>query len=70
MNIDDDCYWIIDEEKLCDYERMDYTLPSDSQFREDIILYKMGLNDKAQEAKAYLEELQRKDKHLREQHKK
>ena len=45
-------------------ERMQFTLPSDCAFRDDLILYKMGLNEKAQEAKIYLEEQQRKDMNL------
>ena len=48
-------------------ERQSYVLPSDSHYREDIILYKMGLNDQASEAKVYLEEKQRKDVEYREQ---
>ena len=50
-------------------ERMDYTIPSDCHYRPDLILYKMGLVDQAQEAKVFLEEDQRKDKHLRVENK-
>ncbi len=46
-------------------ERLPFTLPSDSHFREDIILFKMHLNEEAQEAKTFLEEKQRKDTALR-----
>ena len=45
--------------------KMDFTLPSDSHYRDDIILYKMGLDDQAQDAKTYLEEIQRNDALLR-----
>jgi len=61
LNIDDVCYWNIDEEKLGKFERQSFVLPSDSHYREDIILYKMGLEEQASEAKFYLEENQRKD---------
>jgi len=47
-------------------EKMDYTLPSDSIYREDILLLKNGYFDLAQEAKSYLEENQRYDKKSRE----
>lgn len=47
-------------------EKMDYTLPSDSIFREDILLLKNGYFDLAQEAKSYLEVRQRDDKKSRE----
>jgi hypothetical protein len=67
INIDDDCYWIHDEEKLNAFEKQPFTLPSDCHFREDLILYKMGLDDKASEAKVYLEEKQRKDEGIRRQ---
>jgi len=46
-------------------ERIGYILPSDSQLRPDIVLWRMGLETKAQEAKTYLEEIQRRDKDLR-----
>lgn len=65
INIDDVCYWIHDEQKLTDMEREGYILPSDSQYRPDIILWRMGLEEKAQEAKIYLEEIQRRDRELR-----
>ena len=65
MNVDDTCYWKQDEQKLNDMSRMDYTLPSDSHYRDDIILYKMGLNNQAQDAKTYIEEKQRNDESLR-----
>ena len=48
------------------FERQDFTLPSDSTYREDIVLMKNGLLDLAQHAKINLEEKQRNDKKLRE----
>lgn len=65
INIDDVCYWIHDEQKLTDMIRPDFILESDSQFRPDIVLWRLGLEEKAQEAKIYLEEIQRKDRDLR-----
>jgi len=65
INIDETCYWIQDEQKLTEMERIGYILPSDSQLRPDIVLWRMGLETKAQEAKTYLEEIQRRDKDLR-----
>jgi len=70
MNVDDTCYWKQDEQVLDDMYRMDFTLPSDAHYREDIILYKMGLVDLAQDAKTYLEEKQRNDAALRLKNKK
>ncbi len=46
-------------------EKMEFTLPSDCGYRDDLILLRMGLLEKSQEAKIYLEERQRKDKALR-----
>ena len=46
---------------------MDFTLESDSRYREDILLYKNGQEDLAQDAKVYLEEIQRNDRKLRAQ---
>jgi len=45
---------------------MEFVLPSDTLFREDISLLKHGFDDLAQEAKTYLEEKQRNDRKLRE----
>jgi hypothetical protein len=46
-------------------ERHEFVLPSDSHYRDDLVLFKMGLEEKASEAKVYLEEKQRHDTHLR-----
>ena len=46
---------------------MAYTLPSDSTFREDLNVWKVDKDeDKAQRLKVKFEEIQRKDKKLRE----
>jgi len=49
---------------------MEYTLPSDSRFREDAILLANNYEEYAGMAKMYLEENQRNDKNLREKYKK
>jgi hypothetical protein len=46
---------------------MAYTLPSDSTFREDLIWLKKGDEETAQKFKIKLEEIQRKDKKMREE---
>lgn len=56
----------------CTYEElkiMNFTLNSDSRYRDDILLYKKGDEFLGQEAKIYLEEIQRKDRKLRAQNK-
>ena len=45
---------------------MDFTLPSDSTFREDVLLFKEGKEDEAQKIKEKYEEIQRNDRKLRE----
>ena len=47
-------------------EKMNFTLPSDSSLREDIVLLRAGYEDYAQVAKMNLENIQRNDKKLRE----
>ncbi len=49
---------------------MEFTLPSDSTFREDITLLKAGYDDYAQLAKMTVENVQRMDKKLRQLNKK
>ena len=61
INIDDNCYWIHDEQKLNTMKREGFILPSDSQFRSDIILWRLGMEEKANNARIEIEELQRKD---------
>lgn len=65
ISFDNKKYW---EKETCVYEElkvMDFTLESDSRFRDDILLYKNGYEDLGQEAKIHLEEIQRKDRKLR-----
>jgi hypothetical protein len=63
--IDDELCWDYSEHKHFELERMAYTLPSDSTFREDSVLLKRGMIDEADAAKVKLEEAQRKDRKLR-----
>jgi hypothetical protein len=65
INIDGKTVWKQVEMDYLTMERMSYTLPSDSTFREDILLFKNGHVDLAQEAKTNLEEKQRSDRKLR-----
>lgn len=44
---------------------MDFTLPSDSTFREDLVWFKTQDLDMAQKYKVKLEEIQRNDRKLR-----
>lgn len=47
-------------------EKQEFTLPSDSLYRDDLLLFKEGNLDLSQQAKTNLEETQRKDRKLRE----
>ena len=64
-NFDDKTYWKSGELVPGKAYRMDYTIPSDCQFREDILLYRAGKNELAQYAKMKIEDTQRKDAKLR-----
>ncbi len=66
VKIDGKDYWRQGEFELPDLEKMEFVLPSDTIYREDITLFKHGFDDLAQEAKTYLEEKQRHDRKLRE----
>ena len=48
---------------------MKFTLPSDSTVREDLVTFKTGLEEEADAVKIKLEEMQRKDRKLREKYK-
>ena len=48
--------------------KMDYTLQSDSLFREDAIFLRNGLQDLGEEAKAMIEENEKADEYLREEY--
>lgn len=47
---------------------MAFTLPSDSTVRDDLVLLKSFKEDKAEDAKIRLEEVQRHDRKLRKKH--
>ncbi len=66
LKCDGHTYWQLGEFELSDAEKMNYTLPSDSRLRWDVLLFKNGYEDMAQQAKIQLEEIQRNDKKLRE----
>jgi hypothetical protein len=70
IEFDGKCYWRQTEQVITPMVKQDFTLPSDSLYREDILLYKNGHEDFAQEAKVYLEEVQRHDAFLRESQRK
>lgn len=63
--IDGKEYWKFDDFKSDKQYKQDFTLPSDSLLRSDLILYKSGKIELAQYAKMTLEDLQRKDVKLR-----
>lgn len=68
--IDDKCYWDINESNPSTMYRQSFTLPSDSQYRYDVILYRNNKFEMAQYAKMTLEDLQRKDTKLRKKYEK
>jgi hypothetical protein len=70
LKFDNDIFWEYSQYTFPKFKRMANTLPSDSTFREDLILLKKGEGDMAQKFKVKLEEVQRKDKKLREEKKK
>jgi len=70
INFNEICYWRQDEQTIIPMERDSFVLESDAQYREDLMLFKMGMEDQAQEAKIYLETQQRKDKALRDDYNK
>jgi len=72
LKCDDEFIWKAEynQERLAIIEKMEYTLPSDSRFREDAILLANNYEEYAGMAKMYLEENQRNDKNLREKYKK
>ncbi len=66
---DDELIWDYEDYKHFDLLRMAYTLPSDSTCREDLVLLRNGDEEKAGEAKIKLEEIQRRDRKLRQKNK-
>jgi hypothetical protein len=65
INFDNVAYWEYSNYEIPAMKRMSFTLPSDSTFREDIIMLKRGDDEEAQRSKIMLEELQRHDRRLR-----
>ena len=61
-------YWDIRENIPIKIKDKDYKLKSDSSAREDKILLGVGNVEAAQSAKEKLEEIQRRDRKLREKH--
>ena len=70
INFEDKTYWEQGKFEFNKIEKQEYTLPSDSIYRPDILLMKNGKLDLAQQAKINLEEIQRNDKKLREKFRK
>ena len=66
INFDEKPYWEQGNFEFIQMEKQNFTLSSDSFYREDILLMKNGKLDLAQQAKINLEEIQRNDKKLRE----
>lgn len=66
IKFDDKFYWEYQKLIPSKFTRMDYTLPSDSTFREDINWLRRGNEEMAQKSKIKLEDLQRHDKKLKE----
>ena len=65
LKIDGKTCWETSEKIGGLIKRNDFTLPSDSHLRSDILLFKSGNEELAQFAKMCLEDLQRKDVKLR-----
>ena len=66
----DQIYWKRNLENYCKMYEMDYTLPSDSSFREDVIFWGQNDEEKAQITKEIYENIQREDTKLRNKNKK
>jgi hypothetical protein len=66
IKFDEDYYWQKEKFEHPKNRRMNFTLPSDSTFREDIVWLRRQNEDMSQKAKIKLEEIQRGDKKNRE----
>lgn len=66
LKFDNTAYWEYQKDAFPKFKRMAYTLASDSTFREDLNWLKKKDEDAAQRLKVKHEEIQRKDKKLRE----
>ncbi len=69
ISFDNEIYWTRNNEDLLSLYFMDFTLPSDSTFREDVKLFKEGKETEAQTIKENYEQVQRDDRKLREKYK-
>ena len=70
INFDGTCYWKFGEKPFPPIKRDTFTLPSDSGYREDLILFKDNELGLSQKFKLYMEENQRRDNILRSSNKK
>jgi len=68
ISFDDTILWDYDTFMHYELERVEYTLPSDSTLREDLLFLKSGNEDQAQKEKIRLEDAQRNDRKLREKY--
>ena len=66
LKFNNEKYWGIGEYKVLPFYQHDFTLPSDSSKRLDLINIIVDRIDESQKAKESLEEQQRKDRKLRE----
>jgi hypothetical protein len=69
VDFDGKMYWKQDEFKYDPMVKMEFTLPSDSLYRDDLLLLKHEYAELAQDAKIVMEEFQRQDRKLRESNK-
>ena len=70
LNFDKKNFWKIEDYLAYQLEGLENPIPSDSIYREDLIVWKSKSLEKAQEAKEKLENIQRKDRKLRNEFKK
>ena len=67
LYFDNVLYWRVKTYPLTPLTSMDYTLPSDSTIRDDLINFVNGKDTEAQAIKEKYEDVQRSDRKLREQ---
>ena len=70
LKIDENVYWNHDDPSKYKLEKQEFTLDSDTRLRSDLLFFKEKNTDQAQLSKAILEEIQRKDRKLRQNYKK
>ena len=68
ISFDNEVYWTKNNDDLLNLYFMEFTLPSDSTFREDVKLFKEGKEEEAQKIKEKYEQIQRDDRKLREKY--